>query len=137
MEITIDKDELMKAVSRVQSIIEKRSNMPILSMILLTAQEASIQISATDLEISLQQRIPAEVTQPGNVTISGRKLFEILKESKHARYSHQRKREQLGFHLRRYEQNTILRPFRRRNIRSLWSRKMFLWLNLTGSFFEK
>ena len=84
MEIRIDKDELMKAVSRVQSIIEKRSNMPILSMILLSAQEASIQISATDLEISLQQRIPAEVTQPGSVTISGRKLFEILKESKHA-----------------------------------------------------
>jgi len=83
MEIRIDKDELLKAVSRVQSIIEKRSNMPILSLILLSAQEASIQISATDLEISLQQRIPAEVVQPGNVTISGRKLFEILKESKH------------------------------------------------------
>ena len=52
MEIRIDKDELMKAVSRVQSIIEKRSNMPILSMILLSTQESSIQISATDLEIS-------------------------------------------------------------------------------------
>jgi DNA polymerase-3 subunit beta len=83
MEIRIDKDELTRAVSRVQSIIEKRSNMPILSMILLSAQESWIQISATDLEISLQQRIAAEVAQPGNVTISGRKLFEILKESKH------------------------------------------------------
>ena len=83
MEIRIDKDELFKAVGRVQSIIEKRSNMPILSMILLSAQESSIQISATDLEISLQQRIPAEVAEQGSVTISGRKLFEILKESKH------------------------------------------------------
>ena len=57
--------------------------MPILSMILLSAQESALQISATDLEISLQQKIPAEVAQPGSVTISGRKLFEILKESKH------------------------------------------------------
>jgi len=97
MEIRIDKDELMKAVARVQSIIEKRSNMPILSMILLSAQEASIQISATDLEISLQQRIPAEVAQPGSVTISGRKLFEILKESKH-RVFILKKRKTIGFY---------------------------------------
>jgi len=85
MEIRIDREELLKTVSRVQSIIEKRSNMPILSMILLSTQDGSIQISATDLEISLQQSIPAEVVQPGSVTISGRKLFEILKESKYER----------------------------------------------------
>ena len=96
MEIRIDKDELLKAVSRVQSIIEKRSNMPILSLILLSAQETSIQISATDLEISLQQRIPAEVLRPGSVTISGRKLFEILKESKHP-----------GIHIKEKENNWV------------------------------
>jgi DNA polymerase-3 subunit beta len=82
MEIKIDREELHKAVSKVQSIIEKRSNMPILSMILLSAEGSEISISATDLEISLQQRIPAQVVNPGSVTISGRKLFEILKESK-------------------------------------------------------
>ena len=82
MEIKLDKEELYKAVSKVQSIIEKRSNMPILSMILLSASGSDIFLSATDLEISLQQRIPAQVIAPGNVTIPGRKLFEILKESK-------------------------------------------------------
>ena len=82
MEIKVDRDSLFKAISRVQSIIEKRSNMPILSMILLSAVDSSIKISATDLEISLQQTIPAEVIDKGSITISGRKLFEILKESK-------------------------------------------------------
>jgi DNA polymerase-3 subunit beta len=82
MEIKIDRDEFYKAISKVQSIIEKRSNMPILSMLLLSAENADIQISATDLEISFQQKISAEVINPGSVTISGRKLFEILKESK-------------------------------------------------------
>ncbi|MFZ7112336.1 MAG: DNA polymerase III subunit beta [Desulfatiglandales bacterium] len=83
MEITIDRDQLYRSISRVQSIIEKRSNMPILSMVLISTDEGTIDISATDLEISFQQRIPAKIISPGNVTISGRKLFEILKESKH------------------------------------------------------
>ena len=82
MEIKIDRDELHRAVSRVQSIIEKRSNIPILSMILLSTENSNINISATDLEISYQQKLPAEVIDPGSITISGRKLFEILKESK-------------------------------------------------------
>ena len=80
MEIKIDRDEFYKAISKVQSIIEKRSNMPILSMLLLSAENADIQISATDLEISFQQKISAEVINPGSMTISGRKLFEILRE---------------------------------------------------------
>jgi len=82
MEIKIDRNEMFKTVSRVQSIIERRSNMPILSTVLLTAQEANVNVSATDLELGFQQIVSAEVIREGSVTISGRKLFEILKESK-------------------------------------------------------
>ena len=56
--------------------------MPILSTILLTAKASEVRVSATDLELGFQQVMPAEVLQEGSVTISGRKLFEILKESK-------------------------------------------------------
>ncbi|MFC1821157.1 DNA polymerase III subunit beta [Thermodesulfobacteriota bacterium] len=82
MEIKIERDELFNAISRVQSIIEKRSNMPILSTVLISALESNINLTATDLEISFQQKLNAEVVEPGNITISGRKLFEIIKESK-------------------------------------------------------
>ena len=82
MEIKVNRDEFFKAVSRVQSIIEKRSNMPILSTILISSTDSHINLSATDLEISLQQKISADVITQGSITISGRKLFEILKESK-------------------------------------------------------
>ena len=82
MEIKIDRNELFSSISRVQSIIEKRSNMPILSTILLSTEDSYISISATDLEISYQQKLSCDVIKPGSVTISGRKLFEILKESK-------------------------------------------------------
>jgi DNA polymerase-3 subunit beta len=91
MEIIIDRDELYKAISKVQSIVEKRSNMPILSMVLLGTTESTVQLSATDLEISFQQKIQAEVRNPGNITISGRKLFEILKESKNPKIRIQEK----------------------------------------------
>jgi len=85
MEIRINRDDLYKAVAKVQTIIEKRSNMPILSMVLLNVDKSDLHLSATDLEISFQQKIPAEVINPGSVTISGRKLFEILKECKNPR----------------------------------------------------
>jgi len=82
MEVTVHREELYRAISKMQSIIEKRSNMPILSMILVTAADNDLLISATDLEISMQLKTPAEVKNTGSITIPGRKLFEILKESK-------------------------------------------------------
>ncbi len=82
MEIRIGRDEFFKSVSRVQSIVERKSNMPILSTVLLSAQGDALSLSATDLELGFQQRLPAQVLEEGQVTISGRKLFEILKEGK-------------------------------------------------------
>jgi DNA polymerase-3 subunit beta len=96
MEIRIDREQLFKSVSRVQSIIERKSNMPILSTILLTASGQGISLSATDLEIGFQQKIPADVVNEGSVTISGRKLFEILKESNKS-----------NFHLKEKENNWV------------------------------
>jgi DNA polymerase-3 subunit beta len=82
MEIKISRDELLKAVARVQSIIERKSNMPVLSTILFTAQGSEVQISATDLELGFRQIVQAEVLKEGSITISGRKLFEIIRESR-------------------------------------------------------
>ncbi len=87
MEIQIDREELFRCVSRVQSIIEKKSNMPILSTILLTAEASEVSISATDLELGFKQNMPANIIEEGSVTISGRKFFEILKESKKSEFT--------------------------------------------------
>lgn len=87
MEIKMDRKELLKAVSRVQSIIEKRSNMPILATILLNASGGNLYLSATDLEIGLQERLDAQVIEEGSVTVLGRKLYEILRESKRPEFT--------------------------------------------------
>ncbi|RLB75940.1 MAG: DNA polymerase III subunit beta, partial [Deltaproteobacteria bacterium] len=81
MRFTVDRSLLLKALSRVQGVIEKRSNMPILSMVLLEASDANLRISATDLEIAYRQVLNASITQDGSVATHGRKLFEILRES--------------------------------------------------------
>jgi DNA polymerase III subunit beta len=81
MEIKIARGELLKSVSRVQSIIERKSSMPVLSTILFDASGPMVRLSATDLELGFQETIAANVIQEGSITISGRKLFEILKES--------------------------------------------------------
>ena len=97
MEIKIDRQELLKCVSRVQSIIEKRTNMPILSTVLLNAGGTQLQISATDLELGFQQVMPAQVLQEGSMTISGRKLFEILKESRGTNFDIKEKENNWAF----------------------------------------
>lgn len=81
MEIRIDREILLKGISRVQGILEKRSHMPILSTVLLTTKEHELEISATDLEIGFQDSYPVEIVKPGSITISGKKLFDITRET--------------------------------------------------------
>jgi len=86
MEIKIDRDNLFRSISRVQSILEKKSNMPILSTILFKSVGTKLYVSATDLELGFQQILEADIIQEGSITISGRKMFEILKESKKSNF---------------------------------------------------
>ncbi|MBW2076014.1 MAG: DNA polymerase III subunit beta [Deltaproteobacteria bacterium] len=81
MEIKVDRETLLKAISRVQGILEKRSHMPILSTVLLTTKGNDLELSATDLEIGFQNTYPAEVIQPGSITLSGKKLLDITRET--------------------------------------------------------
>lgn len=81
MEIKINRDVLLKGVSRIQGILEKRSHMPILSTVLLITKEDKVEISATDLEIGFQNSYQAEIIKPGSITISGKKLLDIVRET--------------------------------------------------------
>lgn len=80
MEFQIDRDPLLKALSRVQTVVERRNTLPILGNALLEAREGGLSISATDLEVSLRTVCAAEVIQPGGLTVSARILFEIVRE---------------------------------------------------------
>jgi DNA polymerase-3 subunit beta len=80
MKIRIARDELLTGLQRVQGIVEKRNTMPVLSNILLETKQDGIELVATDLEIGVRGHYKADVSQPGSVSLSARKLYELLKE---------------------------------------------------------
>ncbi len=80
MEIKIDKEEFVKGLYRVQSVVEKKVTMPILLNVLLETQESGISITATDLEIGIKGFYPAEILKQGKSTLSAKKLYEVIKE---------------------------------------------------------
>lgn len=80
MKVRIGRDELLTGLQRVQGVVEKRNTMPILSNILVEAKQDGVEIVATDLELGVRGLYKATVLSAGGVTISARKLFEIVKE---------------------------------------------------------
>jgi DNA polymerase-3 subunit beta len=82
MKFVIQKSDLVSGLQRIQNIVQSRSTMPILSNVRLETDKDGIQLFATDLEIGLQDRIPAEIQESGKITVSARKFYEIAKELK-------------------------------------------------------
>jgi DNA polymerase-3 subunit beta len=80
MKFKIDQETFAGIISRAQSVMERKSTRPILENILITAKEDSLILSATDLRISLTQKAPCTVTEPGSISLAGRKLHEIVRE---------------------------------------------------------
>jgi DNA polymerase-3 subunit beta len=80
MEFRIEKDLFLKALQKIQGIVEKRTSMPILSNVLLEATENHLFVTATDLEVGMKSSYPAEIMSTGKITVSAKKLYEIVKE---------------------------------------------------------
>lgn len=80
MEFHIVREHLFKLLNRIQSVAERRNTMPILSYALLEAEEDTLTISATDLDVSIRTSGPADVVQPGRMAVQAKKLFEVVRE---------------------------------------------------------
>lgn len=84
MKLSITKTEFLRGLGRIQSIVEKRNSMPILANTLIEAptqgKEAKLQLAATDLEVGIRSQHRAEIHQTGALTVSAKKLFEIVRE---------------------------------------------------------
>jgi len=80
MKFTISQDNMLLGLQRVQSVVERRTTMPILSNALIRADKNTLTISATDLEVGIQSILPASIEQPGSITIKAKSLLEIVRE---------------------------------------------------------
>src|SRR5438270_13319152 len=79
MELTVAKADLQKELQLCQGVVEKRSTIPILSNVLLKAADNSLQIAATDLDVTILTSCVAKVTTPGGVPIEAKRLFEVVR----------------------------------------------------------
>ena len=84
MKLVVAKAELQKGLGRIQAIVEKRNSMPILANAYLEATQSGgtgrLHIAATDLEVGVRGSHDAQVGATGSLTVSAKKLFEIVRE---------------------------------------------------------
>jgi DNA polymerase-3 subunit beta len=80
MEFTVAKKDLLKLVTRMQGVAERKSTMPVLSNVLLSVEGPSMmRVAATDLYLALIGRVPVEVSKGGSVAVSAKDLAERVR----------------------------------------------------------
>ncbi|WP_344705554.1 DNA polymerase III subunit beta [Sphingomonas swuensis] len=81
MKATIERATLLKSLSHVQSVVERRNTIPILSNVLLDAREdGSLRLMATDLDLQVDESVAANVATAGATTVSAHTFFDIVRK---------------------------------------------------------
>ena len=79
MKIKITRDALTQELFKVQGVVNQKSTLAILSNALLVAQDDTLTIHATDLDVTISTSCPCEVIEPGRVTLQAKRLFDVVK----------------------------------------------------------
>jgi DNA polymerase-3 subunit beta len=79
MKFKIKKENVLDVLAKVQGITGKKTNIPITSNVLISAEESVVSIRATDLEMAYKAKCEAEVFQGGSTAVPSRKLYEIVR----------------------------------------------------------
>ena len=80
MKISIDRGILLKALNHVQSVVERRNTIPILSNVKIDANEKNLSLVATDLDLEIIESIDANVVGSGSTTVSAHTLYDIVRK---------------------------------------------------------
>jgi DNA polymerase-3 subunit beta len=80
MKLTVAKEQLLNGLQSVQNVVSSRTTLPILSNVLLQAGEGRLDLTATDLDVTISSAVAASVSKPGTITLPVKKLFSIVRE---------------------------------------------------------
>lgn len=80
MKLTIERGALLKCLTHVQGVVERRTTIPILSNILLQARDNALGLTATDMDIAIVERTSADITQEGSTTVPAHTLYDIVRK---------------------------------------------------------
>ena len=84
MKLTIERVALLKALGHVQSVVERRNTIPILSNVLLradgVASGGTLALSATDMDLEIVEQVPARIERTGRITAPAHTLYDIVRK---------------------------------------------------------
>lgn len=79
MEIRLNRSEFLGELVPMQGIVERKTTIPVLSHLLLTAREDKLHLAATDLDVSLTSWCDSEIKREGGIAVQAKKLVEIIR----------------------------------------------------------
>jgi len=80
MKINVERSAFLKALGHVQSVVERRNTIPILSNVLIQAAKGKLTLTATDLDIEIVETIPSDVLRNGSATAPAHMLYDIVRK---------------------------------------------------------
>ena len=80
MKLTIERAALLRSLSHVQSVVERRNTIPILANVLLESSDGGVNLTATDMDISIVDAAPSQVTTAGKTTAPAHTLYDIVRK---------------------------------------------------------
>ncbi len=80
MKLLIERAALLRGLSHVQSVVERRNTIPILSNILMRAEEERLRLTATDMDLEIVESVPAECPGRGAATAPAHTLYDIVRK---------------------------------------------------------
>jgi DNA polymerase-3 subunit beta len=95
MEFIINREAFLNGLQKTLGVVEKKTNMPILNNVLIRTEKEKIKIVATDLEIGLIVRTDAKIVSDGEITLSARRLYEMVRQAEGEEVSLQKNDENM------------------------------------------
>jgi DNA polymerase-3 subunit beta len=80
MKVTIERGAFLKALNHVQSVVERRNTIPILSNVMIDAAKGRLKLTATDLDMEIVETLAADVLRNGAATAPAHMLYDIVRK---------------------------------------------------------
>ncbi|WP_150523624.1 DNA polymerase III subunit beta [Roseibium sediminis] len=80
MKATLERTDLLKSLTHVHRVVERRNTIPILSNVLLRADGGSLNLKATDLDLEIIETIPAMIEMGGATTVPAHMFYDIVRK---------------------------------------------------------
>ena len=80
MKLIVNRDAMLEALAKVQSVVSTKTTIPVLSNVLFTAEKGRLLLSSTDLEVSVQTEVAADVSKTGSTTLPAKRIFSVIRE---------------------------------------------------------